>query len=120
MKNTLIIGASHKKTRFSNKAMHMLMEHGHKVFLYHPKIAEIEGIPVVQDLSEVVNKIDTVTLYVRPELLKAMTDEVLSIRPKRIIFNPGTEDQDLMEGFRQAGIEVFEACTVVMLQADEY
>ena len=120
MKNTLIIGASHKKTRFSNKAMHMLIEHGHKVFLYHPKIEEIEGIPVVKDLSDIAGLIDTITLYVRPELLRAMSADVLSIRPKRIIFNPGTEDAELMEEYRQAGIEVLEACTLVMLQAHEY
>jgi hypothetical protein len=120
MKNTLISGASHKKTRFSNKAMHLLMAHGHKVFLYHPKITEIEGIPVVQDLSDIVGKIDTITLYVRPEILKSMSAEVLSVQPKRIIFNPGTEDAVLMDVYRQAGIEVLEACTLVMLESGDY
>lgn len=98
----------------------MLIEHGHKVFLYHPKIEEIEGIPVTKDLSDVIGDIDTITLYVRPELLRSMSAEVLSIRPKRIIFNPGTEDVEIMDEYRQAGIEVLEACTLVMLQANEY
>ncbi len=118
--NVLIIGASNKPDRFSYKALKMLQAAGHTVFLVHPVLKDIEGLPVYADLTQVKEKIDTITLYVNAETSTKMENEILSVKPSRIIFNPGTENRPLFEKAKHLGIEAVENCTLVMLGANQF
>ncbi len=120
MENVAIIGASAKPDRYSHKAQLRLTEHGHKVFLVTPSGGDILGHSCYKSATEITEKIDTVTLYVGPQRLAGIINEVINLNPKRIIFNPGTEDSELMKKVKSAGIEVVEACTLVMLATDQY
>ena len=113
-----IIGASHKPHRFAYKAQQMLMQRGHTVFPVSANgrtILDVVGYRSVLDIGE---SVDTVTLYLNPQRHQPIQDEILAIKPRRIIFNPGTESRQLMQAYNAAGIETLEACTLVMLQAD--
>ncbi|MGC6426308.1 MAG: CoA-binding protein [Akkermansiaceae bacterium] len=112
-----ILGASLKPERYSHQAQLLLMENGHEVFPVSPRGVEILEVPGFSSLSEVGVKIDTVTLYLGPERLAPLVEEVMELNPRRVIFNPGTESADAMEQLEKAGIECEEACTLVMLRA---
>jgi len=118
--NVLIIGASNKKERYAYMAMERLEKAGHRVFLFNPKLDEIEGRPVIQSLSKIDQPIDTITLYLGPQNLEAYVDEILALEPRRIISNPGTENTFLPEKAAAAGIQYFEACTLVMLSTKQF
>lgn len=120
MKRTLIIGASPRSSSYANMAMLQLEQAGHEVFLYNPNGREIGDRKVFTDLEDLKHEVHTVTLYVRPSRLEPLAETIIELKPKRIIFNPGTEDEGLMEKFRQAGIEVLEACTLVLLRTGQY
>jgi uncharacterized protein len=112
-----ILGASPKPDRYSNKAQRMLVEHGHEVFPVSPSAQEILG---VAGFSEVPEGMDTVTLYVGPKHLLPMLDQLIDAAPRRVIFNPGTESEEAMDRLKAAGIEVEEACTLVLLSVGEF
>lgn len=116
----LIIGASKKPERYAYMAMKMLEEKGHEVILFNPALEEIEGRAVIQDLSLIKEKIDTITLYVGPKNIEPLVDAILTLKPRRIISNPGTENTFLPEKARSLGIEYIEACTLVMLRTKQF
>jgi uncharacterized protein len=116
----VVIGASNNEARYSYKAMSLLMENGHRVIPVTPKEVSVLGVPAVARISDIRPPVDTVTVYVRPGLLAPSVDELISLLPKRIIFNPGTEDRAVMEKMRGAGIEVVEACTIVMQKTGQF
>ena len=120
MKPTLIIGASPRSSSYANLAMHQLEEVGHAVLLYNPLGRNIDERQVYTDLSQVEEAVNTVALYVRASRLKPVMHDIINLKPQRIIFNPGTEDEDLMQQFRDADIEVLEACTLVLLRTGQY
>lgn len=115
-----IVGASEKKERYSYLAHELLLQHGHKTFLIHPNLLEIEGQKVYKNLSSIKEKIDTVTIYVNPSLSSAIGDEIIQLKPKRVIFNPGTENQLLAKKLQDAGIETEEACTLILLTTEQF
>lgn len=117
---TMIIGASSKPDRYANKAQLLLKEHGHPTLPVNPSEGRILGDRVYSKPSDYPGKPDTVTLYVRPEWLEPMVGEIIGLKPRRVIFNPGTENPALESRFRQAGIEVLEACTLVLLNTGQY
>ena len=119
-KTTLIIGASHKPDRYANKAQRALVNAGHRVIPFNPRGGEIDGLEVVSDLSDITEKIDTVTLYVRPSVLEPMLPTLIGLKPRRVIFNPGTEDSGLEQKFEDAKVDIVEACTLGMLHTDQY
>jgi hypothetical protein len=119
-KPTMIIGASHKPDRYANKAQRLLKEFGHTTVPINPIQDEILGDTVFKKPSDYQGDVDTVTLYVRPERLEPILDEIISLKPKRVIFNPGTEDSAMQQRVSSAGIEALEACTLVMLHSDQY
>ena len=80
---------------------------------------EIEGIPVLTGMPEL-SGVDTVTLYLNPDRQEAFEAYILGLAPKRIIFNPGTENPALIRKAREAGIETELACTLVMLSLKQY
>lgn len=111
-----ILGASADAERFANKAQRMLKEHGHAVVPVSPKETLIDGEPVVPALGDIEGSVDTLTLYVRPSISSQQQAGILALAPRRVVFNPGTENPALEDALRGAGIECVEACTLVMLR----
>ena len=116
----VVLGASDNPERYSNKAVRMLREYGHEVVPVHHRLNEVEGIPVVGALSGVEGVVDTVTVYVNPGILAGLADDLVGLKPKRVIFNPGTESAAVEEALRGAGIETEQACTLVLLTTGQY
>ncbi|MFM8709825.1 MAG: CoA-binding protein [Sphingomonadales bacterium] len=116
---TLVLGASAHMERYSYKAVVFLRDHHHPVWAVGRKSGQIQDVPIVTAISPDWS-IDTVTLYLNPMLQQAYYDSILALRPRRIIFNPGTENPVFEEKARLAGIETQEACTLVLLQTQQY
>ena len=115
-----VIGASNDETRYSHKAMVLLLENGHEVIPVTPKESSVLGLQVVPTVQELIPPVDTVTVYVRPAVLLPSVEALIRLAPKRIIFNPGTEDTAIMERLREGGIEVVNACTIVMQKLGQF
>lgn len=118
LKTTLVIGASTNPERYAYKATVMLAEYGHPVIPYGLKKGEIEGKQIVNELPQ--NGVDTVTLYVGPQHQEPFYKYVLSLKPKRVIFNPGTENHEFEQQLEAAGIQALEACTLVLLRTEQF
>ena len=115
----MVIGASENPGRYASIAIGMLTRHGHKIFPIGLRKGTILGFPILTG-RPVIPDVDTVTLYIRPEIQKTMYDYILSLKPKRIIFNPGTENPEFEKMASEQGIETLEACTLVMLSIGNY
>ncbi len=115
-----VLGASANPDRYSNMAVRCLHEAGHRVIPVNPALEQIEGLPVAKSLGEIRDPIDTLTLYVGPQRLAPLTDDILRLAPKRVIFNPGTESADLAAALDQADIPHLAACTLVLLQTGQF
>lgn len=115
-----IVGASDNPERYSHKALLLLRRHGHEVVPVHPKLAEIEGIKVVPDLSAITGQVDTVTMYVGPAISAGLQEKLAVLKPRRVIFNPGAENAVLVEALKKAGIACEEACTLVLLNTRQF
>lgn len=115
-----IIGASEKKDRFAHMAMSALMEHGHEVRLVNPFKKTIDGEPCFKAVTDIKEKINTVTLYVNPARFRDHIEEVIKAKPDRVIMNPGTVDADMEKTLEDAGIKVYRACTLVLLSSGRF
>lgn len=115
-----ILGASQKPERYSNKAMKDLLKAGHEVVLINRGLQEIEGHPVLASLADVTGHVDTVTMYVNPEISTLEGDKLVALKPGRVIFSPGTENPALEEKLKAAGVETLEACPLVMLRTGQF
>ena len=120
METVAVIGASPRQDRYANKAMRLLADHDHTPIPVVPKHKTIEGRKVYPRLAEIPEKIDTVTLYVGPARQEKIIKEIIQTTPGRVIFNPGTENPKAYAPLRAAGIEVVEACTLVLLKTNQY
>ena len=118
-KKTLVLGASQNPSRYSYLAMNRLKQKGHDVVAIGTREATVNGISIEKEKKEFEN-VDTVTLYLNPERQQEYHDYILSLHPKRIIFNPGTENDELWQKATEAGIQPVEACTLVMLSTGQY
>ena len=118
-KPTVVIGASPNSDRYSYKATVSLQKHGHTVFPIGIRSGKINDIEILIDRPQLEN-IDTVTLYVGPENQTNWMDYIISLKPKRIIFNPGTENEAFQDLAEKHGIETLEACTLVLLSINQY
>jgi hypothetical protein len=118
-KKTLVIGASMNPDRFSYMAVRKLKYNSYHVVAMGLREGEIFGVPIEKPFSKFEN-IHTITLYIGPRTLPQYHDYILSLNPKRVIFNPGTEDQDFENRLASAGIEVVEGCTLIMLSSNQY
>src|SRR4028119_2250239 len=116
MKKTLILGATDNPDRFAYRAAHSLVRHGYPIALIGIKKGTVAGHEIMNGKPAVAN-VDTVTLYVGPRNQVEWYDYILSLQPKRIIFNPGTENLELENRAREKGIQTVEGCTLVMLSA---
>ncbi|WP_299980780.1 CoA-binding protein [Desulfobacula sp.] len=120
MENVAVIGASPKQERYSNKAIRLLAEYHHNPIPVAPKHKEIENKKVYQTLEDIPEKIDTITMYIGPARQEAIISDIVKLAPKRVIFNPNTENKTAYKQLKQAGIEVVEACTLVLLKTNQY
>lgn len=118
-KKTLVIGASENTERYSNMAVKKLVASNHPVVAIGNKEATINEVKIVKD-KPVIKDLDTVTLYLNPANQKPYYDYILSLNPKRIIFNPGTENEELEKLAADKGIKTMEACTLVLLSTKQY
>lgn len=118
-KYTLVLGASEKPERYSNKAIKMLLKYKHPILAIGQKIGQVEGIPIQTEKSQF-EDVDTVTLYLGPQNQAPYIDYILSLKPRRIIFNPGTENDHFVELATKQHIQCIEACTLVMLSTGQY
>ncbi|MEM7110100.1 MAG: CoA-binding protein [Bacteroidota bacterium] len=121
MKRTAIIGATTNPNRYAYTAAEMLTEHGHEIVPLGIKKGQVAG-EEIRDLKTKpdLGDIDTVTLYLGPQNQSEWYDYIIGIRPKRIIFNPGTENFEFQKMATEAGIETEEACTLVLLRIGNY
>ena len=119
MKKTLVLGASDNPSRYSYQAVHRLQRHGHEVVPVGIRKGQVGGLDIRLDRPSA-NDVDTVTLYVGPQNQPAWYDYILDLKPKRIIFNPGTENPELERMAQERGIRTEEACTLVMLSVGQY
>lgn len=115
-----ILGASDNPERYAHKAFLLLREHGHSVIPVHPAEKIIEGVRSVRSLGEIKEPVDTLTMYVSPQISEKLADAILALKPSRIIFNPGTENPELQKKCAEQGIEVVTACTLVMLRTGQF
>lgn len=118
-KKTLVIGASEKPERYSHMAIHSLRKHQHEVVAIGAKEGKVLDVSFGKE-KEHFKDIDTVTLYVGPSHQPEYYDYILSLHPKRILFNPGTENEEFETLAEQKGIECMEACTLVLLSTNQY
>lgn len=119
MKKTLILGASPQPERYAYKAAHNLVAHRHPIVNVGIKKGEVAGIPI-EPANEIYQDIDTITLYLGAENQKQYYDYILKTQPKRIIFNPGTENEELVQLAMAKGIKTELACTLVLLSIGAY
>lgn len=116
----VVLGASNKPDRYANQAQKLLQQHGHRVIPVHPQLREIDGVPVRASLAAVNEPVDTVTMYVGPERSAGLADALLALKPQRVIFNPGSESEFLEQRLQAAGIAYEHACTLVLLNTDQF
>jgi len=121
MKQTVaILGASDNPERFSYKAFVMLKEYGHNPVPVGKNIKTLEGYIVYEKLSDITTPVETLTMYVRPEISNQLNSEILKLKPKRVIFNPNTENPELQKSLEEAEIHTVEACTLVLLRTNQF
>ena len=111
-----VLGASPKSERYSNQAIRLLARYDYRPIPVNPAFAEIEGLSCFPNLAAIGEPVHTVTLYLGQGRSTPLIDEILAAKPKRIILNPGAENDALTEAASSAGIEVVEGCTLVMLR----
>ena len=119
LKKTVILGASDNPERYSNLAIKKLRSHGHPVVAIGKRKATVEDVNVQQEAGFTPD-VDTVTLYLNPANQKSYYDYILSLHPKRIIFNPGAENEELEKLAKARNIQTQEACTLVLLSTGQY
>lgn len=118
-KKTLVLGASTNPTRYSFLAMNRLVQHNHEVVAIGLKNGEVEGI-VIEKEKIPFKDIHTVTLYLNPIRQKEYYNYILSLKPKRVIFNPGTENPEFYALLKENHIEFEVACTLVLLGTNQF
>lgn len=116
---TVVLGASNNPIRYSYTAVKQLLHRGHEVIPVGIKKGAIEGVPIQNGTPEL-EDVHTITLYLNPQRQKEYYDYILGLQPQRIIFNPGTENPELLQLAKEQGIETEIACTLVMLSVGNY
>jgi predicted CoA-binding protein len=114
-----VLGASANPERYAWQALRLLLDHGHTVIPVNPALESIEGLSVAKSLRDI-PAADTLTLYVGAARLPALTNDIVRLRPGRVIFNPGTESREVQAALDAAGIPWVEACTLVMLRSGQF
>jgi predicted CoA-binding protein len=118
--NVVVLGASPKPGRYASMAQRQLMEQGYRVIPVHPKVEEIQGVPVVHSLRVITDPVHTLTLYVGAARMRPMLEDIIRLNPRRVIFNPGSECPELETLLRQHHIPHVHGCTLVMLRTRQF
>jgi predicted CoA-binding protein len=118
-KKTVVLGASTKPERYSYKAIESLVAKGHSVLAIGQNAEEVSGIKIQTKLIPIKN-IDTVTLYLNPLRQRDYYNYIIEAKPKRVVFNPGTENPQFYQLLQSNGIAVEVACTLVLLATNQY
>lgn len=118
-KYTLVIGASLKSERYSNKALHKLKEKDNNVYALGVRKGTVAGV-IITTQKQSFKDVDTVTLYINPVLQKEYYDYIISLKPRRVIFNPGTENTIFVKLLEAQNIKSEVACTLVLLATNQY
>ena len=115
-----IIGASHKPQRYAHQCQSLLMEQGYPVYPVSGNGREILDVEGYKSVKDIPGPVDTITLYVNPVRHLPIMQDILAAKPRRIIFNPGTESTRLEQAYQDVGIETLRACTLVMLRTGQF
>jgi len=113
-RTVLVVGASEKPERYSNKAINLLLSKNHSVVALGRRAGKVQDVVIDTGFPDY-EALDTVTLYVGPSHQPEYYDYIIKLKPRRVIFNPGTENQEFVELLEKAGVETEEACTLVLL-----
>ena len=119
MKKTIVLGATPDSSRYAYLASNKLANFGHEIINVGIKTGEVAGVPIEKP-EYIHSDVDTITLYVGSRNQESLYDYILNTNPRRIIFNPGTENPEFYQLLRQNNIEVEIACTLVMLSMQDY
>lgn len=120
---TIVLGATEDPSRYAHMALTELQAAGHTVVGVHPRVRHAAGVSVFPTLSEAstsLEKVDTISMYVGAPISSKITDEIIRVHPRRVIFNPGSENPPLAAKLSEAGIEVVQGCTLVMLRTKQF
>lgn len=121
MKKTLIVGSTTNRGRYAYIAAEMLAEYGNEIVPIGIKKGEVLGKEILDIRSKpAIEGLDTITLYIGPDHQPEWYDYLMSLKPKRVIFNPGTENRTFEKMLKEQGIEALEACTLVLLRSHQY
>lgn len=118
-KKTLVLGASLKPNRYSNYAIQRLMANNFEVVAFGLKEGSVSGIEIDTKLLPY-NDIHTVTLYLNSKKQRDYYDYIVSLKPKRVIFNPGTENPEFYNILKENDIPFEASCTLVLLATNQY
>ncbi len=120
-KTTLVIGASENPERYAYMAVKMLKSYNHQVLAFGKKKGEVSGIPIENDITQFKGaQPHTVTLYLNPANQAKYYQDIINLHPQRVIFNPGTENDEFQDMLKASNIEFEEACTLVLLRTGQY
>tara|TARA_B100000963_G_scaffold174245_1_gene151595 strand:+ start:3327 stop:3695 length:369 start_codon:yes stop_codon:yes gene_type:complete len=117
---TLVLGASLNSHRYSNKAILDLVERGYRVVAIGKAIGFVNGVQILEEIPKNIIEIDTVTIYLNPKKQIYYYRDIIRIKPRRVIFNPGAENTELTELMLKENVEVINGCTLVMLSLGQY
>lgn len=116
---TVVLGASNNPSRYAYLAVKSLMKNGHEVIAIGRKAKEVEDWHILEGQPAIEN-VHTITMYLGAKNQTDYYDYILGLKPERVIFNPGAENSELESLLEKAGIEVFQACTLVMLNTNQF
>ncbi len=119
MSKTLVFGASLNPYRYSHVAIKRLVEAGEEVLAFGMREGHVAGVHI-RTSCEAFEEVDTITLYMNPDRQRPFYQTILDLKPRRVIFNPGTENPEFYDMLAEADIEVEVACTLVMLSIGQY
>lgn len=117
-KKTLVIGASENPARYSNMAIRALRKHKHEVVALAKRTGKVDDVRIQINFPE--EKIHTVTLYLGPQRQTGYYKQLVDLKPERVIFNPGTENNELVHLLEKNNINTIEACTLVLLSTGQF
>ncbi len=116
----VVLGASDNPDRYSYRAVRELLSQGFKTIPVNPHLNKLLDLPVLSSLKDIKMAVDTLTVYVSPKHSSALKDEILELRPQRVIFNPGAENAELEQALDMSGIPYLHACSLVLLSTGRF
>lgn len=119
-KKTLVVGATEKTDRYANIAIQRLLQAGHTIYAFGNREGEAHGVSIKTVFPDTSESIDTVTLYLSEKYQKEYYQKIIDLKPKRVIFNPGTENREFEQLLVSSNIEAEVACTLVLLSMNAY